>query len=243
MSSFTQDKHLNKEENFFIAKYFKDTKRYDDMFGVLTKIILNKHITSYKEYSFYCDCVIGYSQEKQGLITKLRILEEKEKKNNPSYAGYVKELTITTEEEFRRKLVEIKDEIEKKILPVVTNEVKVLILLLHVEVLYAAYFIESNQGHRSLQISIEECYKLASTVLKPYSRDYIKTILAMGNFYFKVLKDSDFARSFLEESYLNIVLYDSKNTNSDEDAISSLKENKDLLILLKNNITIYTENI
>lgn len=241
MSSLVQDKHLNKEENLFLAKYFKDTKRYEDMFVIITKIILSKQISSYKEYSFYSECVMEYTQKKQEFIIKMRILEEKEKKCNPSYAGYIKELLATSEEEFRRKLVEIREEIEKKILPAVSNEVKVLVLLLHIEVLYAAFFIESNQGHRNLQSSIEECYKIASTVLKPYSRDYLKTILAMGNFYFKVLKDADFAKSFLEENYSNVLLYDSKDF--DEDAILNLKNNKDLLILMKNNIIIYSENM
>ena len=79
MSSFVQDKHLNKEENLFLAKYFKDTKRYEDMFIILTKIILSKQINSYKEYAFYSECIMGYTQEKQEFIVKMRILEEKEK--------------------------------------------------------------------------------------------------------------------------------------------------------------------
>lgn len=236
MSNIILDRQLNKEEYLFVAKYFREIESYEDMFSVIYKLLSMKQIQSYIEITFLNECCMSYIHKNREKIMKLVQLEKEEIKNNQSHSGFIKEVILQAEDEFRRKLEDLNTEIDRSLLKSnLSDQIRILVLLISAEILNALCYIDKEANNSNLSKCVSECFKIANRVLKPYDKDYMKSILAIANYYYDIMEDSEIAFSYLDECYKEIIL----NSGNTEDVRESLKRNNDLLLLIKYNLTIY----
>ena len=81
-----------------------------------------------------------------------------------------------------------------------TAKIKTLLMILKAEFFYTKYTIDQDEdGINKLQTLGEEIYKYAEMELKPFEKEYLKSVLLLGNLYFYGLKDNEKAKKFIED--------------------------------------------
>lgn len=206
------NKQLTKEEFYFLAKYYRDTEVYEEMFTIINKMIEMKLVSSYKEFHFLQDIINSYINKKSEYVMKLRALESNELINNKSYSGYIKELLIIQEEELRRKSEEmfyIIDKYFKSNQSSYSDETVVLILNMKTELFYCKYLMENSDSSEiksNLMNLAEESFKKSQYSLKNFHLEYLKSVLFIAKIYHNVLENTSLGYDFLNKIYKSIIL-------------------------------------
>lgn len=228
------------DELVFMAKLAEQAERYDEMVSCMKKVVKSNPELTVEERNLLSVAyknVIGSRRASWRIISSIE--QKEEQKGNDNHTRIIRDYKKTVHKELSSICEDILNLLDNSLIPASqTGESKVFFLKMKGD--YHRYYAEIDAGEGQKDHALEAYTKaseIATTTLAPTHPIRLGLALNFSVFYYEILKSPDkgcnLAKSAFDEAVTEL-------DSLDED---SYKESTLIMQLLRDNLTLWTEDM